>query len=238
MVKTALRPNIESAPLCLPWKKCHRLVSSQFPPINLYESILDPEDLDAAFELEALTNPRLRDEAGDLGFVAPEDRVSGPGSSAVMAAFTHIGAASRFTDGRYGVYYAGDSSATAIAETRFHRERFLAATEEPDTRLTLREYVTTILSELHDVRAEDELHDPDLKRYKQTQPIAAQFREQGSHGLLYRSVRHAGGECVAILKPRALKVPLVQAAHYQYVYSENERRITDVFKMSRVPGVD
>ncbi len=73
--------------------------------------------MDELFYIEGLTNDRLRDQAGDIALVAPVDRICGPGSSPVMAAFTHVGLASRFTDGTFGVYYAGESLETAIAET-------------------------------------------------------------------------------------------------------------------------
>ena len=37
---------------------------------------------------ESLTNPRLRDEVGDIRLMPPEDRVYGDGASWIMAAFT------------------------------------------------------------------------------------------------------------------------------------------------------
>src|SRR5690606_39962100 len=92
-------------PLLQPEWQAYRLVSSVFPPLSVFEDVLDPADLELAFAIEALTNDRLLDEAGVLQRVRPEDRVSGPGSSPVMAAFTHIGAANRFSDGSYGIYY-------------------------------------------------------------------------------------------------------------------------------------
>ena len=89
------------------WKPSWRIIPSRFPPISLFERVTEPDDLDAIFELEAITNPRLRNEVGDISMVPPEDRVSGPGSSIIMSAFTHLNPeGSRFTDGTYGVYYA------------------------------------------------------------------------------------------------------------------------------------
>src|SRR5690606_7738687 len=113
------------------WKPCWRIIPSRFPPIQLFERVTDPDDLEAIFELEALTNPRLRDEAGDIRLVAPQDRISGPGTSVIMAAFTHLNPdGSRFTDGTFGVFYAAGDIETAIAETSYHRERFMRATAE------------------------------------------------------------------------------------------------------------
>ena len=89
------------------WHPCYRIVPSRFPPIALFEAVADPADLDAVFLIEAMTNDRLREEAGDLALVPIEDRVSGPGTSPIMAAFTHLNPlGDRFTDGSYGVFYA------------------------------------------------------------------------------------------------------------------------------------
>ena len=95
------------------WTPCYRIIPSRFPPISLFEAVADPADLEAVYAIEAMTNDRLRDEAGELSLVPPEDRVSGPGTSAIMAAFTHLNpVGDRFTDGSYGVFYAGLTLAT------------------------------------------------------------------------------------------------------------------------------
>src|SRR5687767_8740697 len=94
----------------------YRLIPSHFPPISLFENLLDPTELEAAYALESLTNDRLQDYAGNIALVVPEDRVTGPGTTAIMAAFTHIGIPSRFTSGSFGVYYAGLSLETAMEE--------------------------------------------------------------------------------------------------------------------------
>ena len=72
------------------WKPSWRVLPSRFPPIQLFERIADPADLEAVLEVEALTNPRVRDEVGDVQLVRPEERISGPGTSVVMGAFAHV----------------------------------------------------------------------------------------------------------------------------------------------------
>src|SRR5687768_1274650 len=94
-----------------------RIIPSRFPPISLFETVADPAELEIAFAIEAMTNPRVRDEVGDITLVAPEDRVSGPGTSAVMAAFTHLNpAGGRFTTPYFGAWYGGLDLPTAVAE--------------------------------------------------------------------------------------------------------------------------
>src|SRR4030095_5398997 len=113
------------------WLPCWRIIPSRFPPIDLFERVADPADLEAMYALESLTNDRLREEVGELQIVLPRERISGRGTSYIMAAFTHLNpAGSWFSDGTYGVFYAAYTLDTAIAETRYHREQFLRATSE------------------------------------------------------------------------------------------------------------
>jgi len=190
------------------WRPCHRLIPSRFPTVGLYDAIADPADWDVVFAIELLTNPRLRDEIGELHLVAPDERVSGAGSTMIMAAFTHLNPdGSRFSDGSYGVYYAAHAPETAIAEVSHHRGRFLAATREPAMDVDLRMITATLDAELHDLRALGKraapLLDPD--DYGPPQALARRLREAASWGVQYPSVRHEGGLCVGVFRPKALR---------------------------------
>lgn len=207
----------------------YRLIPSHFPPISLFENLLDPQDLEAAYALESLTNDRLQDQVGNIALVAPEDRVSGEGTTAIMAAFTHIGVASRFTTGEYGVYYAGMSLETAINESRFSRGRFMQATNEEPQILTMRCYVCEVNASLVDVRDDPLAHDPNSFVYPQA--LGRQLKAQHEAGILYNSVRHPGGECIAALRPTALTPPAIQAGHYQFHWDGNS--IADIFAISK-----
>ena len=224
-------PKLSTPPLSHIDALQYRLVASHFPPIRLFEHLLDASELDAAYALEALTNPRLRDEAGDIRLVAPDERVVGPGSSVVMAAFTHTGFPSRFSDGSYGAYYAGLSLDVAIAETIYHRERFLSATQEPACTITLRCYSSRLTQPLHDIRGKAYNAQHDANDYSAAQKFSRDIRAQESWGLHYRSVRRSGGECVAIFRPKALK-NVRQGLHYAYVW--DGERIRDVLQVKRV----
>jgi hypothetical protein len=208
----------------------YRLIPSHYPPIQLFENLLEPDELDAAYALESLTNDRLRDRAGDISLVSPEDRVIGRGSTPVMAAFTHIGVDSRFTKGHYGVYYAGLSFETALAESKFSRARLMSATEEPPQVLTMRCYKCTAEGEVVDLRKDPQAHAPDDFSYAQT--LAEDLHTQNEMGILYKSVRHSGGECIAALRPCLLRAPAVQAGHYQFHWNGSE--ITTVMALKIV----
>src|SRR3954465_12463852 len=66
------------------WRNAIRIIPSMFPPINLFERVANPEDLEAVQAIESAYNPRLRDAAGDLSLVPREERVVGPGAGYVM----------------------------------------------------------------------------------------------------------------------------------------------------------
>lgn len=192
----------------------YRLIPSHFPPIPLFENLLDPQDLEAAYALEGLTNDRLQDEVGNIALVAPHERVTGAGSTAIMAAFTHTGVASRFTAGRFGVYYAGLDLDTAIAESRFSRARFMRATNEGPQVLTLRCYQCVASAVLVDVRDDHRAHNPASFEYSQA--LGEKLKQANEPGILYNSVRNPKGFCIAALRPTVLTPPAIQAGHYQF----------------------
>ena len=204
---------------------------SRFPPVGVYDRIADPADLDAVFAIEALTNPRLREEAGALKLVPHERRLSGPGATPVMAAFTHLQpGGSRFSDGSWGVFYAAHSVPTAVEETVYHRERFLTATGEPACEIQMRCYRTRVDSKLHDIRGGwPEAHDPGS--YMASVALARELRDAGSNGIVFDSARHLGGECLAAFQPDVV-APCVQARHL--VYRWDGRRIAQVLTVSEL----
>lgn len=206
-------------------QKQYRIIPSVYPPINFFEDLVDPDEMEAVWEIESMTNERLLQEAGDIFLVPKEDRISGAGSSVVMAAFTHLSRPSRFSDGSYGVYYAGLTQETAIRETVFRRELFLTATQEEPNEIAMRVYEGRVEKPLHDIRQQrfDDLHHP--QEYHAAQSFGKALRGGGSWGLLYNSVRHDGGKCIAAFRPPTVSIP-IPAAHLKYVW--DGKRITDV----------
>jgi RES domain-containing protein len=174
---------------------------------------------EALIAAEMLTNPRLRDAAGEIHLVPPEERVSGPGASYVMAPFTHLNPkGGRFSDSTHGAYYAAGDLATAIAETAYHFGCFAADAADGPRYEDMRVLVGAIGAELHDIAgldaaAREPLLDPD--DYAASQDFARALREAGSIGVHYPSVRWEGGECVAIFHPSAVGIP-VQTKHLKY----------------------
>lgn len=208
-----------------------RIIPSVYPPINFFEGLVDPDEMEALFEIESLTNERLRETVGDIFQVAAEDRITGPGSSVIMAAFTHIHFPSRFTNGSYGVYYAGLTLETAIRETVFHREHFLNHTQEAACDITMRVYEGKINKPLHDIRAKPYHACYNPNDYQAAQTLGQHFKSIQSWGLYYHSVRHIGEQCVALLRPPATTIP-VQSKHLQYHW--NGHKITHVSEITPI----
>lgn len=212
------------------WKPSYRIIPSRFPPIQLFERVADPADLEAVFAVEALTNTRIREEVGELQLVARDDRVSGAGSSWIMAPFTHVSApGGRFSTPEFGAYYASRDLATAIAETRYHRARFMAYTSEPPMEIDMRVLRANLSGRLHDARGMGRTHPElyDKLDYTASRALATRLRAAGSMGIVYDSVRRAGGECSAVLRPPVLS-RCRQAQHLAYVW--DGAAITDVYE--------
>ncbi len=218
----------------LNWQRAWRVIPSRFPAVGLFERVARPEDFDALYALEAMTNDRLRDEVGEISLVPPEERLFGPGSTCIMAAFTHLNPqGSRFSDGSYGVFYCARKRDTAIAETRYHSALFMQATREPPMRLQMRLYTVQARGESVDLR-EASRSDPRIVApddYSHTQAIGRSLRADGALGIVYPSVRHPGGECLAALRTGIVKNCL-HAAYLEYHW--NGQGIEAVFEVNQV----
>ncbi len=217
----------------LDWSHTFRIIPSRFPPINFFEDLVDAALMEELFHIESLTNDRLRCEVGNLGLVQKSDRVSGKGSSVIMASFTHISTAAptRFSKGDFGVYYAAKTLETAIKETIYHREKFLSYTLEPACELTMRVYKSNkLLKTLVDLRRSDhplylQIHNPYF--YTISQMIGCELQKANAWGMVYSSVRDTQGECVAILRPPAIPLPVTPVKHLKYVW--NGQKIHHVY---------
>jgi len=212
------------------WTQACRIVPSRYPAISLFDRVADEADFEALYALEAMTNERARDELGHIELVPPDQRLYGPGSGPIMAAFTHLNiAGSRFSDGSWGVFYAARERATAVAETRFHHGRFLAATNQLAMHLSMRLYHVAIDARLHDLRppgaVEDAIYAPD--DYTASQALGRRLRAADSAGVAYRSVRHARGQCVGLFQPRGASACLHAAF---LLYAWDGRQFSDIYE--------
>ncbi|MBB3021299.1 hypothetical protein FHR70_004395 [Microvirga lupini] len=202
------------------WPRSIRIIRSIFPPIDLFEDIADPADWPLIISAEQKTNPRLMETIGNLDLVPEQRRVAGPGASYLMAPFTHVSTdrPSRFSDGTFGVLYAGNTFEVALFETIHHHGKFMARTDEPAGWTSqFREILLDINAQLHELRSstadQSGLLRPD--NYEASQALGYKLRATGSNGVVYPSVRYPGGECVGVFYPDCAANP-IQGRHLDY----------------------
>lgn len=212
------------------WAQACRIVPTRYPAVNLYDRVADDADFEALYALEAMTNARTREELGQIEQVPRDQRLYGPGSGPIMAAFTHVNTqGSRFSAGAWGVFYAARELPTAVAETRYHHGRFLAATQEAPMHLPMRLYHVAIDAKLHDLRPVGAVSHAvyDENDYSASRALGARLRGEGSAGVAYRSVRRQGGQCAGLFRPRGAS----RCLHAAFLlYAWDGAQFTDVYE--------
>jgi hypothetical protein len=197
----------------------NRLVASRYPTTGLLDAVASPEDLGLLFELDGWSNDRISGEFGLLSSLPREEWVVGkPMASVIMAAFCHTRPdGGRFHGGDRGAWYAARSLATAHAEVAYHRTAELREIGVLETSMQMRLYVANMEGEFYDVRPETRAnrayHQPDS--YVESQRLGVRLLVEGSPGVIYRSVRHPGGECIACFRPKLVQRVRV-GGHFEY----------------------
>lgn len=203
--------------------KAHRLVNSKFPPIAIFDDVASADEFEDLYAIQALTNPRLSNQAGRLELIPRAEIPFGiPGCSYATAPFTHVNPdGSRFSDGTFGVLYLADSIETAIAEVRYHQQVYWSRV--PDLRyerftfrgLTTRFDERGVLDALP-VARDNAIYAPD--DYSASRLLGRSALGYGATGIRYHSVRRADGICWGLLTPKPVK-SVVQTAHYEMIWS-------------------
>jgi RES domain-containing protein len=184
-----------NAPIVALAAKTHRCIASRFPPVDLYEDLTTPEHFQQFHALESLTNPRLETTQG---------------ASPIDAAFAYTPTATQ--GGRfnrdYAAYYCALEEGTAVGEAVFHRARFLREAQMPATVVEARIVVADLKADaLIDIRSAGSrfaaLYDKD--DYRASQEFGARLYAADSEGIIYNSVRCAGGHCIAAFTPAVLR---------------------------------
>ncbi|MHB1936358.1 MAG: RES family NAD+ phosphorylase [Acidobacteriaceae bacterium] len=195
----------------------HRMIAAKHSVRgSVLSAISDTESMLADLaELDGATNDRLLGEDGLLPGISVHELVYGVRyASIVNAAFTHKNpAGSRFNDGTRGAWYAGLERATSVAEVAYHRAQQLANIDwTEEERATYDDYLADFTTEFHDLRAVDgEGVSRQFRKFLKPGPVPACYAEpqqlarkllaSQSNGLIYPSVRHPGGTCIACFRP-------------------------------------
>ena len=186
----------------------HRLIPSRYSDKD--ESVLtrltdDLDDLNALFELEGATNDRLLGEAGLLPGISVRELVFGLSYSHIVnAAFTHTRPlGNRFSGPERGAWYAGFSLQTSEIEVAYHKSKELQEIKwEHEEVSVYTDFLAGFRGKFHDLRdsrAFENCLDPGS--YTASQQLARELLEAGSGGVVYPSVRHKAGTCIACFRP-------------------------------------
>lgn len=222
------------------WCPSYRLVPTKYPPMDIFENIADPEDLEAILQIEAMTDDVARQMLGHVKLIPVQDRIVGKGAGRIMPCFLILDAkpsARRFNTCEFGAYYAGKELETAIKETIFHREKFLSETLLPPQEIDNVLILANIQGAMHDIRGMrssylDIYHDSD---YTDSQTFASRLKAHGSYGIVYDSVRNPRGQCVAVLRPSSIS--MCQDSDF-YTYTWDGTRITGYYKKSDFRSIE
>jgi RES domain-containing protein len=186
----------------------HRLIPARY--VERDDSVLtrlteDTRDLRALYELEGATNDRLLGEAGVLPGISVRELVFAiPYAHVINAAFAHSNPlGSRFNGPERGAWYAGFVRETSEREVAYHRGKELREVKwmTPET-FSYVDFVAAFRGKFHDLR-NDRRFAKCLNpgSYQASQRLAGALLEEGSAGVVYPSVRHKGGTCIACFRP-------------------------------------
>jgi hypothetical protein len=181
----------------------------------------DDADLEQLVQLEGATNDRLLGEAGLLPGISVHELVYGVSyASIVNAAFTHPRpSGGRFNSADRGAWYAGFALETSEAEVAFHRVRELQEINwQKEEVATYTDYLADFRDDFHDIRAPKKFADClDPASYAASQALARKLLRAGSAGIVYPSVRHPDGTCLACFRP-ALVVHVRKGATLTFTF--------------------
>lgn len=215
----------------------YRWINSKFPPIHLFDDVASTEEFEDLYEIQALTNPRLQNEIGNLNLLPTSEIPFGiTGCHYAAAPFTHINPnGSRFSDGSFGLMYIGDTTETAQKEVEYHQGIYW--TRIPGLhydRFVFKELICTfgVKSGLDAsaVTMLDDIYSP--TDYTYSRKLGQAIKNSRAYAALrFNSIRRAGGICFALFTPKEV-LEVIQAKHYEMIW--DGKAITSVNILSTV----
>jgi RES domain-containing protein len=199
------------------------------PSARLREAVMAPladDDADLALlaEIEGATSGRLIAEERGLGALTADELVHGVSHARfINASFAYAKPREpgRFNPADRGAWYAALAVETCIAEVGHHLTRALADAGDFNAVVEYGEMIASMSGVFVDLRGLPDHPglDPDtVKGYPAGNLLAARARGEGHNGIIYPSVRHAGGTCIAALWPNVVQ-SVAQGAMYRLTWS-------------------
>lgn len=186
--------------------KGHRLINTKYPTINLFDDVASPEEFEMLYAIQAITNPRLRDEVGNISLIETSEIPfhCERGRSYAVAPFTHINPnGGRFNDGYFGALYIALSEETAALEVKYHQEKYWSNIEGLEyDRFVFRNLIVSYdLQSCYEVTHKDS-EILNINFYVASQQLARELKKDNYQAIKYPSVRSESGICWALFTPK------------------------------------
>ena len=196
--------------------EAHRLIPSQYSKPALGDLFDDDFEADLIFSLEGATSRRLIAQTPGLvprfGQIDRLELVGGiPNAHIINAAFCYPSPnGGRFNNSQRGAWYAAFDLETCIAEVSFHTWRLMQDAGFDRDEVTKDDWRAKFEGPFHDLRREVDhpALDPDIESgHPKGQQLAQALLEASSSGILYPSLRHAGGTNLVCFRPALIQMP-------------------------------
>jgi hypothetical protein len=214
----------------------HRNIVSLRVSERLWDDLTDSPDVhEAIAALEAAYKP-FREPLPAISRPFEESEIVTPLADVIDYPFEHP-CASRFSEGRFGVWYGADSLETSIRETAYHwqrDERAIApeARTERTVSIDRRVHLVECSASLVDLRPHV-AGNPALvsNNYATCRRLAAELRDGRQPGVISESARNRGASVVGVFRRDALSNPR-NVCYLTYELDLDTGRIT----VKRAPG--
>ena len=201
-----------------------RLINSKFPTIDLFDDVAEPEEFEALYAIQSLTNLRCKNDNGTITNL-PKDKMPAQieGRHYACAPFTHIDPdGSRFSNGSFGIMYLADSAQTAMTEVCFHQLKQWQNIEGLHfDSVVMRQLDVTFSATLIDIGKQDDSPLYDQNNYLAGQSLGFDLYHLGQDGIQFESVRRKGHTCWALMTPKGIE-KVVKSHHYELIYNGKE----------------
>ncbi|MES2029898.1 MAG: RES family NAD+ phosphorylase [Pseudomonadota bacterium] len=212
-----------------------RLVTTARLRDSVLHDLVDASELDLLSEIEGATSNRRIAQARGAGEVQSYELVYGvPHAHFINASFAYAKPRepNRFNGAERGAWYAGFEIETSLAEVRFHLTEALAAAGDFNATVEYAEMFASFAGEFVDLRphpTHQSLHPEKTIGYPAGNALAEAARARGLNGIIYPSVRHPGGTCLAALFPHAVQ-SVAQGSVYRMVWSGKPEPVIELLK--------
>ena len=183
-----------------------RLIPTAYYKPPVLRSLVDSEkELEQLERLEGMSSRRLVNPTPTVGL-----DYDVWGRTSISAAFTYVRkGGNRFNDERTGAWYAAFDDRTALCEVAYHKTRELEFIDFFYDEVQYRALHASFIGRFHDLRnlsPSPLCLDPDPAiGYPYGQQLARELTPLGSRGLIYPSVRNAGGVCLVAFQPNVVQ---------------------------------